>query len=568
VKKIYKFVFLAISITLALIITQYQAEAKSSDFTIVDGVLTQYNGKDTNITIPNGVTKIGDKAFYRSKSTTKVILPSGVTEIGKSAFENSSLTEIILPDGLKTIGESAFQYTNLTDIIIPDSVTTIGNYAFAECNEMEEFFFSSSVSSIGVGVFNKNHVLTGIHVSTANPNFSADGIMLYNKDKTTLISYPSANGVITLPEGIVETGEKVFADYFYGFSKASVTKIIFPSTFKRLGNYTFADCQDLEEITLPSSLESFGKQSFKSSTKLSKLNLFDSGNSINFVFENGALYNKDKTVLYLTFEKNNIVIPDNITGIGAGALTYVTGTVMVPTSVTSFGENIFDKDDEDNAWADNRVIVYGYQNSPIEDYCKANPYAITFLALDGTYTIQYSSGMDSDDVNFPDNLTSYTRDTKTFLLKKPTLPGYLFQYWYTTNAKDIYGSYTKRYDNDYMISKVSEIPKGSMGDMTLIAKWTKVSTGQAKINSATKASATKITLKLNPVSGVQGYQIVYANNTGFTSGKKTVTTKALTYSLTNLKKGKTYYVKVRAYKLDSCGNRVYGKYSTLRKVIL
>lgn len=644
---------LAISAFLLFIITPFQTKAEGSEFEIVNGVLNKYNGNDKTVTVPEGVTKIGDNAFMRSE-ISKVILPGSVTEIGKEAFLSSSVTEVSLSDGVTKIGKSAFRMSdlvkinlpdsiteidegafeatnlaeitlpnsikeikastfygtdftsivipdsvtaigekafwksnikditwsnnlktignqafsscrNLTSVTLPDSVAAIGDYAFAECYSLKNFTIPAAVSSIGTGLFNESCLLTDIQVSSENPYFSSDKIMLYNKDKTVLINYPSANGVVTLPDGIVETAENVFEDSLDG---TGVTRVIFPGTFKRLGDNTFFACYNLEEISLPSSLESFGKQSFELCKKLNTLTLSDTGEAANFVYEDGVLYNKEKTAIYLSFERNDIVIPDTITGIGSYAFPFVTGTVVVPPSVTTFGENIFVKDQDDDIWSDNRIIIYGYHNTPIEKYCESNPYDIDFLAFDGTFTIRYTSGIDSDNASFPDNPSCYTRNTKTFQLKKPTLPGYVFQYWYTTYARDIYGNYTKRYDDEYKLSKVSEIPKGSMGDINLIARWTKVSTAQAKITSAKKASATRITLNLKSVSGAKGYQIVYANNSAFTSGKKTVTTQSLKYGMTNLKKGKTYYIKVRAYKLDSCGKKVYGKYSTVSKVKL
>ena len=77
----------------------------------------------------------------------------------------------------------------------------------------------------------------------------------------------------------------------------------------------------------------------------------------------------------------------------------------------------------------------------------------------------------------------------------------------------------------------------------------------------------KIIVKLSKkVSGAKGYQITYATNSKFTKGKKNVDMKSTSKTITKLKKGNTYYVKVRAYKKDSAGKKVYGKYSSVKKV--
>ena len=103
--------------------------------------------------------------------------------------------------------------------------------------------------------------------------------------------------------------------------------------------------------------------------------------------------------------------------------------------------------------------------------------------------------------------------------------------------------------------------------VTVTAKWKKVTVNAATIKSAKNASSKAITVKYAKVSGAKGYEIAYSTSKKFT--KKTtvkVTTTKTSKKITKLKKGKTYYVKVRAYKLDSAGSKVYGKYSKALKV--
>lgn len=89
---------------------------------------------------------------------------------------------------------------------------------------------------------------------------------------------------------------------------------------------------------------------------------------------------------------------------------------------------------------------------------------------------------------------------------------------------------------------------------------------QAKLVSVKKKSKTSATVKFKKVSGATGYVISYATDKNFKKAK-TVTTKKTTYVLKKLKKGKTYYVKVRAYKTVN-KKKVYGKYSASKKVSL
>ena len=103
-------------------------------------------------------------------------------------------------------------------------------------------------------------------------------------------------------------------------------------------------------------------------------------------------------------------------------------------------------------------------------------------------------------------------------------------------------------------------------DYTLYAKWTKVNVAKVSITSAKNSKSKQILLKYKKISGIKGYEISYSTDKKF---KKAVTRKNTTktsYTISKLKKGKTYYVRIRAYKVDSTGKKVYGKYTSVKKV--
>lgn len=139
-------------------------------------------------------------------------------------------------------------------------------------------------------------------------------------------------------------------------------------------------------------------------------------------------------------------------------------------------------------------------------------------------------------------------------LSIPVREGYSFVGWYTDSA------FTKA---------ISVIKAGTKGDVTVYAKWKKVSKpGRPVIATVKKANSNKkikITLK-KKVAGVDGYEAVIAKNAKFTKGRRVVRFSGLSKQITNLKAGK-YYVKVRAYKIDSAGQRVYGSYCAKTKKI-
>lgn len=136
-------------------------------------------------------------------------------------------------------------------------------------------------------------------------------------------------------------------------------------------------------------------------------------------------------------------------------------------------------------------------------------------------------------------------------LPSPTKRNYTFAGWYTEKTGG-----TK-------ITSVSTV--STIQAQTLYARWSNVTVKQAAIKKLTIPSTGKIKVAINKVSGAAGYEVRYADNSKFKNAKKAFPASS-NVTLKNLKKGKTYYVKVRAYKKDSAGNLVYGKYSGVKRI--
>lgn len=136
------------------------------------------------------------------------------------------------------------------------------------------------------------------------------------------------------------------------------------------------------------------------------------------------------------------------------------------------------------------------------------------------------------------------------VIKKPSNPKrskYTFAGWYTDSKL------TKAWDFN------TKIKSGK----TLYAKWKKISLKQAVISKVQNVSGKMIKVTVKKVSGADGYQIQYSTKSNMKSAK-TVTSSKTTTTISKLSKGKKYYVRVKAYKKDSTGKKVAGKWSKVK----
>lgn len=131
------------------------------------------------------------------------------------------------------------------------------------------------------------------------------------------------------------------------------------------------------------------------------------------------------------------------------------------------------------------------------------------------------------------------------VFKKPARKGYIFSGWYK---------------NKNFKTKITKIKKGSKKNYTVYAKWKKVKVTPTYLTGLRNLQSRKVRLTFAKADGAKGYQIKYAANKKYKKAKYKFV-KNRTVTLKELKKGKKYYFKVRAYKLDSAGKRVYSKYS-------
>lgn len=238
----------------------------------------------------------------------KVVINDGVTTIGDSAFFNChNLISVTIPDSVTTIGDSAFQYCySLSDISLNDKLTKIGGQAFV-CTNITEITIPSGVDAIGYSVFLGCKNLTNISVASANMHYSSDEYgVLFNKDKTILIQYPTGNtrnnyvvsktvktiessaffSCLSLETIMVNINNKNYSNDRYGvlFNKDQTTLIaypagnsrtsyIIPKSVTKITYEAFYNCVNLNNIAIPESISTIEYGQFENCTNLTTITI-------------------------------------------------------------------------------------------------------------------------------------------------------------------------------------------------------------------------------------------------------------------------------------------------------
>jgi uncharacterized repeat protein (TIGR02543 family) len=208
-----------------------------------------FNGK---LTLGKSIKMIGDGAFAEANFQGNLIIPKTVTSIGSMAFASDYfIGNLIIPDSVISIGEEAFMQCNgfSGNLIIPNSVKYVGANAFARCgNFSDSIFISKFLDSIGSSPFASCRKLQVIVVDSNNVNFiSKDGV-LFNKNITKLIQFPSGKKINNyhIPNSVHTIGDNAFNTARFD---SLTDKLTIPGSIDSIGDYAFS-CMSLYMINI------------------------------------------------------------------------------------------------------------------------------------------------------------------------------------------------------------------------------------------------------------------------------------------------------------------------------
>ncbi|MDR0304783.1 MAG: leucine-rich repeat protein [Chitinispirillales bacterium] len=224
----------------------------------------------TDVNIPQSVTRIGMWAFDQCHKLTSITIPAGVIEIGGNVFNGcSALTEINVAmenNKYASVDGALFNKDRTTLYMCPEGkqgayavpvgVLHIESFAFFNCDKLTSVSISADVKTIGIQAFFNCRALTEINVAMENNKYASVDGALFNKDKTTLVSYPGANREAYS----VPTGVRVIEAFAFG-TCASLTSLDLPEGIERIEEYAFYNA-NLTSVNLPESIEYIGRGVF------------------------------------------------------------------------------------------------------------------------------------------------------------------------------------------------------------------------------------------------------------------------------------------------------------------
>ena len=169
---------------------------------------------------------------------------------------------------------------------ITNGLISIGAWAFDDCTGLTNFTIPHTVSNIGAGVFVDATNLSAIQVNTNSPYYTSANGVLFNKNKTLLVEYPSGkSGSLTIPNSVTNLETDAFYD-------SGLTSLNIPGSVTGFGEDVCYGCSSLTNVTIAYGITSIGSYGFAYCVKLSSFTLPDSVTNIGaFAFADTGLTN-------------------------------------------------------------------------------------------------------------------------------------------------------------------------------------------------------------------------------------------------------------------------------------
>ena len=253
------------------------------------------NGNE--FTVPNTVTELKNGNITVYKQINKLNLPASINSIDATVFLFMNVTDITidsknetymatdeaiynkdksliiyyfarkenvtLEEGVRHIGSYCFiTNTKMKTITLPNSLKAIGTQAFWKCNDLQELKLGKNIENLNpLFIYQVDNVK--VTIDKANQNYTIENNIIFNKDKTKLITIIGDPQEFTVPNSVKEIGDRAF-------HAKNMKKITIPETVTKIGE-SFNYCWNLERIEFPSSVTEISQNCFNNSNKLKEI---------------------------------------------------------------------------------------------------------------------------------------------------------------------------------------------------------------------------------------------------------------------------------------------------------
>ena len=462
----------------------------------------------------------------------RVVMQQGVTSIGDLAFwDCSGLTSVTIPDGVTSIGGDAFSgCAALTSVTIPGSVTNVGQDAFDNCSSLTDIYY---------GGYGTDWQKLNVSIPTSATVHFKDNI--YGKGDCGI----NVTWELTGDGTLIISGTGRISNYSYDNNapwyscRAYIKRVVIQQGVRAIGDQAFYYCENLTSVTIPDSVTSIGGSAFSGCSGLTSVTIPDGVTSIGVETFSGCT------------ELTSITIPEGVTSIGGSAFSGCSGltSVTIPSSVTSIGWRAFEN-----------CTALTFMTIP-EGVTSIGNYA--FKGCSNLASVTIPSSVTSIGWSAFENCTALTfmtiPESVTYIngevfsncvrLARVTIPKSVTEisskaFYYCDSLTDVYYAGTAADWAKISISEGNE-------DLLAAALHCKPTPLTAPSVTGGNDSQGRPTLKWNVVSGAAKYEVYRARSRSGDYIKYSTVTGTSYTNTSYIEDGNTYYYKVRA--LDANG---------------